>query len=74
MWPGHETDHWPPSAAEVNNEWSCTCPSCICLHGKHRDGFYMSINCLFNEEITECAAFVVSLLTSVNLVLTYLSA
>jgi len=44
------------------------------FHGKHRDGFYMSINCLFNEEITECAAFVVSLLTSVNFVLTYLSA
>jgi hypothetical protein len=43
--PGRETDHSPPSSAEVKNEWSYTSTPRIRLHGvvlsyeKHRDNF-----------------------------------
>jgi hypothetical protein len=37
-------------------------------------GTDLCVNALFNEEITECAAIVVSLLTSVNFVWADLSA
>jgi hypothetical protein len=30
---GHEADHAPPYSAEVENEWSCTSTSPICLQG-----------------------------------------
>jgi hypothetical protein len=33
MRPGRETDHSPPSSAEVKNAWSYTSTPPICLHG-----------------------------------------
>jgi hypothetical protein len=33
MQPGLETDHSPPSMAEVKNAWSYTCTSPVRLHG-----------------------------------------
>jgi len=32
-WMGHETDHLPPSRAEVKNVWSYTSTPPICLNG-----------------------------------------
>jgi hypothetical protein len=44
--PGHETDHSPPSRADVKNAWSYTSTYPIRFHGvvlisekKHRDSF-----------------------------------
>jgi hypothetical protein len=31
--PGRETDHLPPSSAEIKNVWSFTSTPPICLHG-----------------------------------------
>jgi hypothetical protein len=45
--PGPELDHSLPSNAEVKNEWSCTSPPPIRLHGVDRDSFtftYISPN------------------------------
>jgi hypothetical protein len=35
--PAREVDHWPPSSAEVKNEWSCTSIPRIFPHGMARD-------------------------------------
>jgi hypothetical protein len=46
---GYETDHSPPSSAEVKNAWSYTPTPLICLHGvllHHRDNFTFYL-CLY---------------------------
>jgi hypothetical protein len=53
--PGRETDNSPPSSAEVNNAWSYTSNSPICLHGvysvkrRHRDNFTFAFTLLFSQ-------------------------
>ena len=37
--PGPEVEHWPPSCAEVRNEWSCTYTPPVWIHGVDRDNF-----------------------------------
>jgi hypothetical protein len=32
-------DHSHPSSADVKNEWSCTSPDPVSLHGYHRENF-----------------------------------
>jgi hypothetical protein len=36
---GNEIDLWPPSSAEVKNEWSCNCFSSVCFHDVDRNKF-----------------------------------
>jgi hypothetical protein len=42
-WPGSETDHSPPSSAEVTNVWSYNSILLICLQGMYRDSFTLPL-------------------------------
>jgi hypothetical protein len=44
---GRGVNHWPPSSADVKNEWSCTSSPCIRFRGVNRDDctFYQYCLC-----------------------------
>jgi hypothetical protein len=42
-WPGPEVDYWPPSSAEVRNEWNCTYTTPVWIHGIDTDNFTLFI-------------------------------
>lgn len=52
--PGHEAENWPPSAVEVNNEWSCTAP--IRLHRADRNKHTCTNNSSSYRSIPHCSA------------------
>jgi hypothetical protein len=41
-WPEPEVDHSPSYSVMVKNVWSYTSPP-LCLHGKHKDFFLLTI-------------------------------
>jgi len=41
-WPGHETNHLPPTA-KFRNEWCYTSAPSTCLHGVHRNNYTFTI-------------------------------
>ena len=43
--PGREVNHSPPSSVEVNNEWSSTSTTPVCLHGIGREHFTFYVAC-----------------------------
>jgi len=48
MQPGYEVDHFPPSSAEVTNEWNYASALFACLHGVVRDNFTFTLYYNYN--------------------------
>ena len=43
--PRRDVGHWPPSSAEVKNEWSWNSAACICRHGVHKEPLSSLLAC-----------------------------
>jgi hypothetical protein len=53
-WLVHETEPLPSSCAKVENEWSCTSISSVCLNGLFTDSFYCCFIALVLEMGSLC--------------------
>jgi hypothetical protein len=57
-WPVREAEHSPLSNAKVENEWSSSSVSRLCLHGMSRDSFYSCIIALVLDMGNVCWVYI----------------
>jgi len=49
--PKHPTIWWVKLRGKIGGAWSCTSTSLICLHGGHRDNFYLFLDCSWSTAL-----------------------